>query len=335
MKKYFLAGILLVMAGLIAYHYIAANQAEQQISEAVRKQVEQSMGKLSVQYSEIDIAPFSGNISLRDVTVIENRTIRRSSLSLFDLSYWDFLNIYFRGLRFGMDRVTETRIILIQASQINRETLTELKFDTLRIDYKGNMWNGLSKLYADSSLSGNHRLSFNSSGFRFAKPGSGIGSFKSGRANADLHFSEKPTNTVLPNGKGTLSLINTTWTPPSTFQEKYSFFIKGFGFQPDSIPVQKADFTWQMEPPNIGLNLKGTMETELAAISLSGSAILEEELSNTGLRNFTITVTDFSEQFAGVLDNMEKLFNIRLPRKEEALTFQLGGTLSKPVYLNN
>lgn len=335
MKKYYLIGLFVLLAGIFAYHFLAANQAEEQIDEAIQEQVHKTGARLSIQYSSIDVSPFRGNILFRDVTVVRDATIQRSTDVLLDLSYQDFLKIYFRGIQFGLKYLTEANISLIQPTQVNRNSLTEIKFDTLYLTYSGNAWDGLRRSLMDSTFKIDHNLEAKGTGFRFAKPSTKLGLLKSPKINFDVVIA-KGTSLSMPGGSGNARLTTVTWTPPAAFQQNYAFFIKGIGFQPDSIPIQRADFSWKMEPSMPGIDLNsGEIITELCQINLTGNLITVPSFENPRLDAAAISVTNFSEPFARVIENMEKLFNISFPKQGDSLVFRLGGTLEKPVILSN
>lgn len=335
MKKYYFTGLLLILAGLFAYHFIAENQAEEQIETAIQEQFNKSFTRQSMQYSTIEVSSFRGDISLGDVTVIQDATIRRSSHILMDLSYWDFLKIYLMGLQYGLENLEQAQIRLLQPSQVNRETLAEVKFDTLHINYTGNAWDGILSIAHDSTFQTDHTLEVNGSSFRYTGPGSGPGAFKSNDFNLNLTFA-KGSSLLLPGGSGSSELTTLTWSPPAGVQQNYSFFIKGLGFQPDSIPVRQAEFSWEMEPSLPRIELKrGKISTELCQIKLEGDLITGPSFKHTKINAATVSITDFSEQFARILDNVEKIFNISLPKQGDSIVFQIGGTLEKPFILDD
>src|SRR5699024_9419143 len=43
-------------------------------------------------------------------------------------------------------------------------------------------------------------------------------------------------------GTHEVTMDSLTWTPKESFQNTYSFFLQGFGYKPDAIPFQAAEF---------------------------------------------------------------------------------------------
>ncbi|MDZ7681486.1 MAG: hypothetical protein U5J63_07140 [Fodinibius sp.] len=100
-KKYYGIGIAVVVAMVIGYHFLAASQAESQIDKALQQQSEKHQS-FSVQYSAVEVAPFTATVVLRNLTVVLDNHIERAQKLQVDMSYLDFLNVYFGGLPYGL-----------------------------------------------------------------------------------------------------------------------------------------------------------------------------------------------------------------------------------------
>ena len=96
MKKWFsytFIGLVLLGAGLFAYHFYAANDAERKLDESIQKITAEAGLGLTVGYSSIEVNPFSGDVVFTDVNIIRNEDIQRAASARFDLAYSDFVNI--------------------------------------------------------------------------------------------------------------------------------------------------------------------------------------------------------------------------------------------------
>jgi hypothetical protein len=327
-KKYYLIGFLLLCAAIIGYHFYAASQAEQQIDEAIQEQSAQN-NSLSVQYSSIDVAPFSATISIRDLTVIFGNHIERTQHLLLDISYLDFLNIYIGGLSYGLDRLDQAGMTVIQASYVNRGGLEEIKLDTLNISYTGNVLDGLQSAVNKTNFVSSHSIEAQSAGLRILLPNTTLSKIV---ADEFLYSGSIPSGeqNFWKNGQHQFAMDSLTWTPSKSFQETYSFFIKGFGYPTDAIPFESVQLHSQPVPEDNTLKIESSIKSELALLSSSGLIKLETPLGNSELHNMRIRMTDFSDSFSNVLSNLERLLSISLPQTNDGITLKVEGTLSNP-----
>ncbi len=326
--KYYLIGVTTLIVLIIGYHFLAASQAEDQIDEAIQEQTSESEA-ISVQYSSIDVAPFSGNVSMSDLTFIFGDHIERAGYIELDLGYLDFLNIYFGGIAYGLENLYEAQITFIQPSYVNQSGLEELKSDTLQIKYKGQALDGLRSAINGTNFSTNQTLETQSSSFRIRMPNTPVSQIRSEQFNYTGTISEGETN-FWTNGNHQFKLDSLTWTPSESFQNRYSFFIKGFGYPTDAIPFESANL--QSNPgsePNT-LHIEAAIKSELALLSGSGLIRLNDPLQKSEFQNMHIRLSDFSESFNNVLSNIERLLSISLPRTDEEISLQLEGTLDNP-----
>jgi hypothetical protein len=57
---------------------------------------------------------------------------------------------------------------------------------------------------------------------------------------------------------------------------------------------------------------------------------VQTPLGSSNLQNFEISITEFSDKFSQVLNNIEKLLYIALPREQDGIRLKLAGTLANP-----
>lgn len=332
MKKYYAIGFLILIIGFFAYHFYAADSAETNIDTSIQEVTANLQSQLSVSYSSIEVSPFSGNIHFTDLIIIRNKDIRRARSVHFDFSYLDFLNISLFGPEYGLKKVNNGIIRLKEVSLTNRESLSEVKLDSLSVNYKGDLWGLLALSFRDSSSVRTHQHLFDATGnrFTFSQPGN-LGIIKADT----LLFENRFTNTqgtMDDSLSGSASLLGITWNPPKYFQQKYQFFIQGFGYRTDSIPFQKAYSEYRYEPETSLLSInKLTLHSELFSGSLSGGIKIDSTaFSESLLEGISIKINSLSPQLQNFLSNAEKLFGITIPMDDNGLSISLGGTVSEP-----
>lgn len=331
MKKFLLITVLIIVAGLFALHFVAANQAEKEIGKAIQAQVDSSSAPISVQYSSIDVSPFSGDIRFRDITMIEKSNIERTDDMEVDLRYIDFLNIYFKGVESGLKGLSHGKINLENVSFVNRETMQEFRVDTLDIDYQGNLWDALQSLFSDRATQFSHTIYFQGVNGRYKKPNSSFGNF-----TADsLHFRfdlPKGTTHWRQDGAHDIMFKQVKWSPPASFQNKYGFFIQGFGYPLNAIPFDSLGAIYSIPKPNTLKLTDGVVATELFNASFSGTVQSDSTWNGGVFTPLRISMTDLSEQFSNMLANVEQLLGITVPGKvdKDEIHFQLVGPVTNP-----
>ena len=328
-KKYYLIGALVFAAAIIGYHFLAASQAEQEINKAIQEQTGQS-NTISVQYSEIDIAPFSADITVSNLNIIFGNHIERARQLKLDLGYLDFLNIYFGGAEYGLHHLDNAIITAESPSYTNKEKRQEIKSDSLTIAYQGNALDGIQSAVNGSSFGTNHSLEIQGSNITFSVPQSLLSKVRAQKLNYSGVISKTQTS-FWKEGTHHIRLDSLLWTPAESFQNKYSFFIKGFGYPTDAIPFQSAEL--RSKPvPQAGdtLQIESTVKSELALLTSRGNIILKNPLQDSELQNMKISLSDFSERFGNVLNNIEQLLSISLPKSKEGITIQLQGSIDNP-----
>lgn len=331
-KKYYLLGFIILLIAIIGYHFLAASQAEQQIDKALQEQSEAN-DSLSVQYSDIDVTPFSATVSIQDLTVIFGNHIERAQHLQLDISYLDFLNIYIGGLPYGLEQLNRAAITAIQPSYVNRGGLEEIKVDTLHINYTGNALDGLRSAVNQTNFTSPQSIESQSSGLRILLPNTTLSRIAADEFRYSGSISERQQN-FWKNGSHQFSMDSLTWTPSKSFQENYSFFIKGFGYPVDEIPFQSVQLHSKSTSEADILRIESSIESELALLSSSGTIELKTPLGNSEFQSMKIRMTDFSDSFANVLSNIERLLSISLPQTNNGITLRIEGTLSNPSIAN-
>lgn len=334
-KRYYLLGFFILLIAIFAYHFFAASQAEQQIDNTLQEQSAQN-DSLSIQYSSIDVTPFSATVSIENLTVIFGEHIERAQHLQLDISYLDFLNIYIGGLPYGLEQINRAAITAIQPSYVNRGGLEEIKFDTLHINYRGNALDGLRSAINQTNFSQSQSIEAQSSGLRILLPQTTLSRIAADEFRYSGSISEGQQN-FWKNGSHQFAMDSLTWTPSQSFQDSYSFFIKGFGYEPDQIPFQSVQLhsrnasESQPQSPYEILKIESSIQSELALLSASGFIELHTPPGNSEFQDMKIRMTNFSDSFANVLSNIERLLSVSLPQTNNGITLRINGTIANPI----
>ena len=329
MKKFFLILLAIILVGLIAFHFIAANNAEQQIDTIIQAQADSLTVPTSVQYSSIDVSPFSGDIELKDVTVSVKSNIERASTIHIDLRYLDFLNITVSGVEYGMKNISSADVNFIKLSYLNRNTLQEASLAQAHLTYSGKLLDGIRTLILGEPLVSSHRFDVSGTQFRYSKPNAITGNFKSD--SVTFRFESSRTTENLEPPTNAIVFKNIVWDPPSRFRKKYGFFIQGFGYPLDAIPFSNASTSFTLAENSIQLS-KGETKTDLFTLKFKGNIIKDSTWSSARLAPLKLQLTEPSEQFKNVLSNIEQLLGLSLPEGENMLQFQLRGPIQNPKF---
>jgi hypothetical protein len=328
-SKYSLVAIVVILAVFVGYHFYAAAQAEQKINTLIEEQTA-TAGSVSVQYSALDVTPFSGKVQFQDVTIIFGNHIERAKELTVDLSYLDVLGIYIGGMEFGLRHMNSADAFLLNPSYVNKSSLGEIAADSLKLQFNGQALDGIRAAIVDTAFSENQELRVNGTGLRFQLPQSFVTNFK---AQTFDYTGSIPAGENSFGEEGTHNLVmdSLTVAPAASFQDSYGFFIKGFGYATDAIPFQSASVSSTPQPQPGVLEITSQLKSELALTSVEGMLTLREPLGASPIEQATITVSDFSPSFQKVLANIEKLFSISLPRNDDEIYIRLKGTLGNPV----
>lgn len=327
-KKYFLIGFIVLFVALFGYHLYAASEAERQIDKTIQEQTA-ALAPISVQYSAIDIAPFSGNISFADLTVIVHDHIQRAQKLSIDVGYIDFLNFYFGGPQYGLENINKALLTLHEPSYLGKKTLSEIKMDTLHIVYKGNLLDGLLALINNTAFASPQSVQAKSSALTVRLPETLFSKATaenvrySGSVSADK-------NSFWKDGTHHFTTDSLFWSPSQTFQNKYQFFIRGFGYPVNNIPFQSLMVQFEPISAQDTLRLQAKLQSELALLSVDGFVDLNKPTETSEWENTEIRISDLSLPFKRVLQNVEQLLSISLPHDSTGISLQVYGTLGDP-----
>lgn len=332
-KKYFFTGLIVLVIALFGYHLYAAAEAERQINKTIQEQTAEA-DLISVRYSSIEVAPFSGKVSFNDLTVVFEDHIQRAQKFIFDIGYLDFLNIYFGGLSYGLDQLDQAKITLRQPSYLNQKSLYEIKMDTLQIFYQGNVLDALLAAINDTAFSVDHSVEARSTQLMIRFPGTLISKI----AAESFSYLGKVPEGEKSYWKGAIhrfSADSLIWQPSEFFQNTYRFFIRGFGYPTDTIPIQSLQLYSEPVSQQDTLYIKTRLQSEFAQLSVEGFIDLNEPLSTSQLNKMEITLTELSRAFENVLQNVEQLLSISLPRDSTGIVLEVDGTLENPKISTN
>lgn len=328
MKKYYAIGLFFLIIGLFAYHFYAAKNAEKKLDKSIKEIVAGEQHGISVSYSSINVSPFSGDILFTDLNIIRNQDIRRAQSVRFDLHYLDFLNFSLFGPEYGLRRIDYGKLELKYLSLTKRESLTEFKTDSLAVIYRGNLWELLTLGITDSPAASAHRIDGSGTSFTLSRP-EYFGVIKADTLYFDLHIEHNSGGRSIT---GNTSLSAITWTPTESFQEKYGFFLQGFGYQTQAIPFRRATTEYSYKPVSNALTIpEMKLYSELFTGSLAGDIEIERDsFSKSGITNLLIQFGDLSPKMQNFLSNAEKLFGVRIPMKDNKLSIGITGTIGDP-----
>jgi len=327
-KKYYGIGIAVFIALLVGYHFLAASQAESQIDEALQEQSEQNP-RFSVQYSAVEVAPFTATLVLRNLTVVLGDHIERAQKLQLDMSYFDFLNVYFGGLPYGLENLTSAEILFVKPTYVNQDGLEEIKADSLRLRYSGNAMDGLQSAINGTPFGHRHSIEASSSELVISVPQTTLTRVTASKFRYSGSVDARTSNFWL-NGNHQFGMDSLVWTPSASFQNSYSFFIKGFGYPTDAIPFQSAQLHVKPTSDINQLRMESTVKSDLALFSGSGHVALKEPFGSSQFVNTRLSLTQLSDSLKNVIGNIERLFNITLPKENDSISIRLGGTISNP-----
>ncbi|MDZ7690588.1 MAG: hypothetical protein U5K69_05545 [Balneolaceae bacterium] len=328
--KYIFAGLLLLVVGLFAYHFYAANKAEQTINETIQQITSKSATGVSINYTFVEVSPFSGDILFSDVNIIRDVDLQRASTARFDLSYWDFLNFIVWGTESGLEQV-QTGILEIQNfSYTNRSSYVELKVDSLHVDYAGNLWNLIVLGTTQRPAEIQHHIRASGKQFRYYHPEEGIGSIRSDSLQMEVHFGK--TSFQSDSLYNSFDIKNIIWGPPPSIREKYEFFIQGFGYQTDSIPFRRAEVIFRYDQLENQVKFEEiTLNSELFTVSSQGNILVDPlQFSHSQLYDFSIRIQEMSPRFQNFLQQTQNLMGFKIPGSADQIQLKLKGTLDEP-----
>jgi len=328
MKKYLLIAFLII-AGIYSYHFLAAEQAEQQIDEAIREFSGNQKNNLNVQYSDLEISPFSGDIIFGHLIVISDEYINRADRLHFDLTYWEFLNIYISGAKSVLNRKGILKLSADNLSLLQREKLREIKADTLSIQYQGNLWQTLDGLLNRGHSRDSQQVKLYASNPVFSHSGSAFGIFKFDSLKSEFQLTPKNNYFQI---HSEIDLFSITWTPPETFRQRYEFFIKGFGYRADAIPFEELSMKSIYRSGTNYLSIsKMDLRSDLFYSTSDGNIYIDStSFARSKFSDFSITISDMSTPLRNFISNAEKLLGSKISMDNEEFSFGITGTIGNP-----
>ncbi|MDR8392189.1 hypothetical protein NC796_13625 [Aliifodinibius sp. S!AR15-10] len=329
---YFFAGFLLLAIGLFAYHFYAANNAERTLDETIQEITKKSQLNLNIDYSSIEVSPFSGDIHISDINIFHDQAIQRAASARFDLTYSDFLNFMLWGAESGLKQVETAKLDLRSISYTNRETFLEVKLDTMRVNYSGNLWDLVVISMTQRPTQLQHNIKASGTKFRFYQGESAVGAVSADSLTINAYFGHSASN---PDSLfNSLELSSITWTPPKSIQQQYQFFIQGFGYQADSIPLRSASLIYRNTLEDNLLSVKDmSINSELFTVSIDGYVMLDtDQFNQSNMRNVAIRLHEMSPKFQNFMQQLEKLMGLQIPGGDSDLQIRLNGPLAKPEF---
>jgi len=114
MNRRFITILLGLLVVIVAYHYYLGYDLSRQIGEGLQKLNQQKTFPAQIDYGDIDVSPFNGDVQITDIEIEQRNNGNHLSLATatMDLTYWDFLTLYFMGTRHGLDDLEEIAIHL-------------------------------------------------------------------------------------------------------------------------------------------------------------------------------------------------------------------------------
>lgn len=328
-SKYTLIAIVLILVAITGYHFYAAAQAEEQIQFLIEEQASKA-GSISVQYSSLDVTPFTSKVQFRDVTIVFGNHIERAKELTVDLAYLDVLGIYIRGTEYGLEHLHSAYALLVKPSYVNKSNLRQISADSLHLRFNGQALDGIRAAIVDTAFSKNQQLQIDGTGLSLQLPQTSVPRFRAQTFNYTGSISAGK-NSFWEEGSHEVTMDSLAITPAESFQNNYGFFLQGFGYATDSVPFRSASFSSAPQPQPGVLQITSDLKSELALVSAKGEVTLHQPLGTSSLDQTTITISEFSPSFKKVLENIEKLLSISLPRQNDGIVIQVGGTLSNPM----
>lgn len=332
--KYFFIGLAIFLIALLGYHYYAANEAADQIDEALQEQAKDSENAFSINYADIDVHPFAGDISFEDLRFTHDNYLHNATFINFDLTYLDFLRFYVGGTEFGLEKLHSSKITAIKPSFEIQNLSRKITADTLLVNYSGNMYDLLRHAVAKRPLQHAHQIQALTRTTNISQTGSSWGTFDLDSLSVETRVPAN-TNSFL-NADHMLSQANgIQWIPPASIQEKYQFFIQGFGYEPDSIAIDSLKVRLSAGDRFNDKNMSGELHTDLFYLHTTANISIDSQsLGKSIINDGTVSIPQISERFDNFLQNSEQLFGVKIPQQRKNL-LQYYGPITNPEFSFN
>lgn len=328
--KYVLIGLLALVIFIFAYHFYAAAQAERQIGEAIRKQTEHPASSISVTYSALNVSPFKGDIRIEDLSVAGSPGLLSSRSVHLDMKYRDFLNIYLWGLQYGLEQLNAAQLNVKQPSYVDRSSFIEIKFNSLDLTLWGNAWDALVSLVNSTPAATSLSLKANGDALSVHIPDALPGTVKAEAFTSD-HSYLAGSKTWWRQGEHRFKLNGILWTPPSSFQKQYGFFIQGFGYETDRIPADSLLFMYHDPATSPALVSASLFSGLFDARARSQLFINPDLLIESRLKDGTVDIINSSGQFDIFVQNLEQLMGLKLANPAGPM-LRFAGPLNAPRF---
>lgn len=330
-KTIIFAAALLILASLYFFHFEAARQAEIEVDRELRSMVSPSDASAGMQFSGVDIAPFAGTLTLYDVNLFTERHLYRGGTLRFEIGYLNFLRLYFGDPSDLLNNRITAGSRLEEVSWLDRYRLREVSFDTLRLRYSGNPRALLRHTLLDSALAAGQSIDAEGRGFALSDPMLAWGSLR-----ADTLRLRQQLPGGNPGGEAPrmteVELRSLSWQTPAWFRDKYGFFIRGFEYPAEAIPLKRLRATLEYHRDERLLRFRNTrLETEHFRMGLRGEMRIAEAPGDSPLDSLSVNLSGYSQRFRNVLTGLNRLFELGLPAEADSLSMPLGGTLDNPA----
>lgn len=323
-NKYYIIVIAVVLLALVGYHYYAAGEAAEQIDKALQEQSGKQGNYFAISYDDIGVHPFSGDIEFQEINLAYQNNLYQASQLNFDQTYLDFLRFYIGGAEFGLRKLNKTQVQALSPSFEDQSTARVISSSDLEIDYEGNLYDLLRHLISGQSVEQKHKWKAWAQDAKLTQSGPGLGSFLLDSLYLENRIPAE-AQSLLDTGYFLAKAHRVQWIPPSSIQEQYAFFIRGFGYSPDSITIDSTML--RITPGNRSLtkNMSGELHTDL--FLLRSTAQIELNPETPAVSTFskgTVSLPEVSKRFKSFLQNSEQLFGVTLPVNQEAILHYRG-----------
>ncbi|MEX0680010.1 MAG: hypothetical protein WD097_01395 [Balneolales bacterium] len=151
-------------------------------------------------------------------------------------------------------------------------------------------------------------------------------------ANGRLQFDYETASRhpfALP-GKTSLYLENIRWYPSTQLAEQYDLFLGMFGFSGQQLPVRSIQATWHFAKDTIRID--NALLSTIPFDAQIHAVVSTPQNRRADIQNGTVTFVRTSAAFNDMVDGIEGLFHITLPRKEGRLSIEFSGNPASPEF---
>ncbi len=142
--------------------------------------------------------------------------------------------------------------------------------------------------------------------------------------------SETSRHPFLLPGKTSLYLEDIQWYPSSRLTEQYGLLFGMFGFSEQQLPVQSFQATWQPSEDTLRID-EITLSKKMFDVRMHAIVARSDGRWSPVLEG-SLTFLRTSEAFKEVIDGIETLFRVELPRRDGYLHFEFSGDPKSPDF---